>query len=332
MLTEAVKTKIRLAVEAQRQPIRGKKSGDYILRFGGGGYKVVLKDGALTEAGEYAKGLGLELPEEGYDLNEVPTRKGRTDYITVGNKLSALRTLNPVTGDYKYTAMGRKYFRNEKKEYVVSIPITVRGRRLNGSEYTIRGFMPASALGVPQIMQNATLTQSQRVAKIKSQVLKNFADHKYLDGELVLYEVSDEIYTYAREREWRISELNTSAGGGSVDAVLDRPLQKVPKIYPLVPNPLDLLNEALEWVDDVYCVPRQIAQLLNKDYAIVSDQFDDIIGTDWSEEGISSRQILDYAEAYDHTAYVFWQSKCIGSRKGTKKALCCSVEAGHMSM
>ncbi len=72
--------------------------------------------------------------------------------------------------------------------------------------------------------------------------------------------------------------------------------------------------------------------MLNKDYAIVADQFDDIIGTDWREEGVSSRQILQYAEAYDHTAYVFWQSKCIGSRKGSRKALCWSVEAGHCFM
>ncbi len=66
---------------------------------------MLHKDGTLTEAGEYAKGLGLEVPEEGYNLSEVPTRKGRTDYITVGNTLSALRTLNPITGDYSYTAL-----------------------------------------------------------------------------------------------------------------------------------------------------------------------------------------------------------------------------------
>ena len=73
MLTEAVKTKIRLAVEAQRQPKRGKKSGDYILRFGGGGYKVLLKDSALTEAGEYARSLGLEPI---FDPEFVPKEQG----------------------------------------------------------------------------------------------------------------------------------------------------------------------------------------------------------------------------------------------------------------
>ncbi len=96
--------------------------------------------------------------------------------------------------------------------------------------------MPATALGLPQIIQNETLNQSQRLAKIKSQVLKNFTDHRYLNGELVLYEVSDEIYTYARERDWRISELNTSAGGSNVDAVLDRPLQKLHKNIPTSPE------------------------------------------------------------------------------------------------
>jgi len=175
------------------------------------------------------------------------------------------------------------------------------------------------------------LTPAQRVAKIKSLVLKNFADHRYADGMLVVYEVSDELYLFERDREWQISELNTTPGG-DVSAVLNRPLRKLPKIYPLVPCPLDLINEALEYEDNAYCVPRQMGSLLNRDWAHIADQFDELIGVNWRDEGISSNQMMQYAEAHDHSAYVFWQSKCIESRKGTKKALCWSVESGHCFM
>ena len=70
MLTEAIKQKIRLSIEAGRKPKQGNKSGDWLLRFGGRGYSKLIIRGAVTDAGEYAQQQGLELPDEGYDRNQ----------------------------------------------------------------------------------------------------------------------------------------------------------------------------------------------------------------------------------------------------------------------
>ena len=117
-----------------------------------------------------------------------------------------------------------------------------------------------------------------------------------------------------------------------MQAILNRPLRKRPKIYPLVPNPLDLCDESLQYHDDNYCVCRSIGAVLNKDWAEIADSFSDIIGDSWRDVGISSAQVLQWCEVHDHTAHVFWQSKMIESRKGSKKALCWSVMGGTIDL
>ena len=99
----------------------------------------------------------MELPEEGYDRNQTPFRQGRADYITVGNKEQALRTWDPVRNEYKFIVLGRTFYRNRVCESIVSIPATIQGRRINGSEYELRGFMPTSALNVPKILAGEPL-------------------------------------------------------------------------------------------------------------------------------------------------------------------------------
>ena len=100
-------------------------------------------------------------------------------------------------------------------------------------------------------------------------VLKQFSGNRTENGRTVVYEVSDEIYYYDRDGTWQISTLSTDEGG-DVSAVLNRPLRKVEKA-PLVPQPCDLLPEALIFAEDCYCVPRQLAALLNLCEAKVAD-------------------------------------------------------------
>ena len=57
-----------------------KKKGDWLLCFGGRGYEYLIKAGAVTDAGAYVKEQGLQVPEEGYDRNQTPFRRGRADY------------------------------------------------------------------------------------------------------------------------------------------------------------------------------------------------------------------------------------------------------------
>ena len=41
MINAEIKEKIRLAIQADRKPKQGKKSGDWLHRFGGKGYKYL---------------------------------------------------------------------------------------------------------------------------------------------------------------------------------------------------------------------------------------------------------------------------------------------------
>ena len=291
----------------------------------------MIKDDAVTDAGSYAKEQGLELPEEGYDRDQTPFRKGLSDYIKVGNSEQKLRTWDRVRSEYKYTTLGQKWFRNAVSDWIISIPVDIHGTNKKG-KYFLIGYMPVQALGIEKIQTNQTLSREQRIAKIKSTVFKHFEDHMYEDGQLVVYEASSETYLLSKDRAWLISELDTSEDGENVKAVLNRPLKRLPKIWALVPNPLDVCDESIQFHDDVYCVPRSMGSVLGQDWAHIADRFDHLIGEEWRDVGISSAQILQYCEAYDHTAHMFWQSKMIESRKGSKKALCWSVEAGHCFM
>ena len=62
MLTEAQKQKIKLAYEADRKPVRN-KNGNFLLRFGGGGFKYLVRDGKATDAGTYYNQISNEIPK-----------------------------------------------------------------------------------------------------------------------------------------------------------------------------------------------------------------------------------------------------------------------------
>jgi hypothetical protein len=228
MLSAIIKTKIKLAHEADRAPVRG-KSGNVILKFGGGGYRFLVKGGKTSAAGDYYKELtGKDLGER-WDADQVPTKRSRTEFITVDGDSRAVRTWDPTKNKYNYTSLGKAFFAKQQKEYIVGIPVLIVGQRLNGrGSYEIAGTMPVSAVGIPNIMANQALSDDQRTKKIKSEVLKNFAEHRYENAKLVVYEVSDEIYYFRKDGQWDISELNTAAGAGDAQAVLNRPLASLP--------------------------------------------------------------------------------------------------------
>jgi 5-methylcytosine-specific restriction endonuclease McrA len=323
------KRKIQLAIEAGRAPVRA-KGGSLLLRFGGRGFRYLVKDGEATEAGRFwSEKSGQALPDEGFDHTQQPVRRGRSEYIQMLNGEERLvRTWDAVRDKYKYTKTGSKFYKNAKSQFLVQIPVVIKGKRNDRSEYTIEASMPAQALGASAIFADTTLTDAQRRAKIKSDVLQEF-QNRYEDGRLILTEFSDEITYLDNTREWTISELRTSAGGEDTRAILDRPLARRKDIAPLVPCVYDLLDEALEFRDDHLCIPRQLGCLLHQDYCKIADEFDDL-APGWRDRGgISANEIMSYAEHHDYTCLIFWQSKCIEKRQGTRRALSFSIMGGH---
>ena len=113
--------------------------------------------------------------------------------------------------------------------------------------------------------------------------------------------------------------------------MLNRPLRKIERA-PLVPQPFDLLPEALIFAEDALCVPRQLAALLNLCEGKVADEFDSIAG-DWRDVGITANQVLAYAQIHGLRCIVFFQSKRIAEYKpdaaSHKRTICMSIEGGH---
>ena len=127
------------AIWADRKPTRG-ASNRTILATGAGAYRrqnkyVVLADGAgrLTEAGRfYYETTGEERPRAAFDQNQELISRGGNDYIRTRDRREALvRSLRP-DGTTRVTQLGRAFFRNRYREFVVHVPVTIRGRHKNG--------------------------------------------------------------------------------------------------------------------------------------------------------------------------------------------------------
>ena len=192
-LTESTRQKIRLAWEAQREPKRG-ESGSVTLRFGGGGLTYLVRQGKKTESGLFYEQLSNTELGETWDPNQIPTKRGRTDYIQTSSGERAVRTWLPTTSTYKYSKLGRSFYNRRKTEVLIHLPVIIQGVRGNGTSYEIRGTMPVSALGVQNVFVNQALSEADKLRTIKSETLKQFASHRYDNGKLVVYEVSSEIY------------------------------------------------------------------------------------------------------------------------------------------
>ena len=115
--------------------------------------------------------------------------------------------------------------------------------------------------------------------------------HPSEDG-LVLYEASSEVYCYSEAGTWSVSSLNTGVNANNnVEAIMNRPLRHRGKMYGLVPRPMDLIKEALEDHSDNLCIARQISVILEICFHRLCDRFDDMLGSQWRDHGISSNQI-----------------------------------------
>jgi hypothetical protein len=142
MISNAIKELIRLAYEAGRE-LRRPSSGNVLLRFGGGGFRFLVKGGKTSEAGAYYAQISGREISENWDPDQVPTKIGRTEYIQVAGKNRAVRSWLPTTSTYKYTSLGRQFFARRQSEYLVSLPIILKGVRANNrGSYEIRGTMP----------------------------------------------------------------------------------------------------------------------------------------------------------------------------------------------
>ena len=182
--------------------------GGVVLRGQGGLFVTLVKPGSgLTIAGAYYQAHHGELQTQGLDLSQVPQREKNTEDVTIRGKKRATRTWDGM--GFKFTKLGELFYRHIRRNYVVQVPVDVRGTRDNGTHYTFKTFFPITRLGLTEISLPLNLTESQRLERVKQMVLAN------VPANGVLYEQSRETYHVDPDGVWKISEesVHTNAAG-----------------------------------------------------------------------------------------------------------------------
>jgi hypothetical protein len=150
-----------------------------------------------------------------YDPDQPVVREGEVEYITLRNgRRHEVRRWKTGSRDWQYTALGRRFFSRERTEWLIEVPVEVRGRRRDDQgEYSKNTWVPVSFLGLPAQMTPAMMMREEAQERLKPDVLEQAGKYRMDGGELVLYEFSNEVFVYDEEREWRMSTLTTYPGG-----------------------------------------------------------------------------------------------------------------------
>ena len=207
-------------IAANIGPQRLKGSEGIALKSGRSVVKLVDDEGTSTKAGKYwSIKSGQALPEGGF-MQQTVTREGNVESIRLRDGTRGVtRRWDEVSGDYKFTRLGTTYYKTVRRNYVVSVPVIISGQRKNGSTYQIKSSMPVSKIGIKHTTLPSHLTSPMRRAKVRALV----------EAELpaVLYEVSDESWTFDPSGTWRIHEevvgTDPDTGIAESHAFLDRP-------------------------------------------------------------------------------------------------------------
>ena len=150
------------------------------------------------------------------------------------------------------------------------------GTNRKGQTVNRTSFLPTDLLGVGQILTSDLLSETQKIRKVKSFVLKSLGLQTQ-NGRTVLQEILDETFSYDREGEWQISSLTTSVnedGTASTEAAMRQPLAGEPlACAAMLPYPDQIIDCAWEDHDDCLCVPRQLSVLLNEPLEDIVEYF-----------------------------------------------------------
>ena len=251
---------------------RNTRSGAVILKTGARYHTLLSTTGEKTTLGEYYESkTGQELPVGGFAPRQSPYREGDTEYIKMRNgEHKVTRRYSIVDKDFKFTNLGKSFYSKIKRSYVVQLPVTVKGKRKNGTYYNIKSTLPIAKLGMDRIEMPLSLTAAQRTAKIKDIVKRR------LDLDEPLYEASQEEWKYdtSSETAWIINEetVGRDPDSGEMVVALDRRTGVAPYSLSQIPYPEDLCEEALIDCNDMMCVPRQIAAIVSLDFGRVCEE------------------------------------------------------------
>ena len=256
-------------------------------------------NGELTRAGQYYYQLiGRPPPSRQYDRNQPLICEGPNDYIMLrGGAKKLLRSLQP-NGNYQLTKLGRHFFKDKWVDWVVHVPVIIRGVRRNGRNrgmpYERTKRLPVSDLNVALSRQSEGLSDAQAARNLRASVLAQLGNPEPND---IILELSDETYYLDATREWTFSQQAMQVVDDQVvvDTVLDQPLGALRDVsYQLFCGD-EILESAFEQRPDKLCVARQLAELKRLPVQEVLSDFDAITnGSKWREQGITPREIRSF--------------------------------------
>ena len=148
-----------------------KMANDRVVLSLGARKQITLRgdNGALTNAGKtWEQITGRALMDGGFQ-NQIPQRDGNVETIKLRNGQRAItRRWLPALNKWRFTPLGKRFYRTLTRNYVVSVPTYKIGRRKDGSNYVIGNIhVPLSMLGVNTPSIALDLDEDSRHAKIK---------------------------------------------------------------------------------------------------------------------------------------------------------------------
>ena len=128
-ITKAIKELLQKSSTNVPERVTSRGSNALRLKLVDGKQLILLnKQGEPTDYGKYWYGEVKKeaLPREGFDPNTGIIRRFNTDYITLRNgQEAAVRVWRTGLGNYTYTKLGRQYFAEKPRRYIMSIPILI---------------------------------------------------------------------------------------------------------------------------------------------------------------------------------------------------------------
>jgi hypothetical protein len=293
-------TKIQLALRAYRsagaQPSQGRS--DVVVLAGR--RRIVLRTGKgkVTVAGKYwTETLGQAIPTNSFTA-QTPTREGNTETVQFKGKRVVTRVFT-TAGEYEFTKMGDRFYRNLMRSYVVQVPVRIEGTRKDATTYTLKSHIPIERLGLTAETMPMNLSQRERDRRIKGMV----EDDLPLGG--VLHEVSRERWTYDAAGAWLISEesveYNEETKKTEDTVVLQRRMRGGPSAISRFLHPEALCKEAFEDHGDMLCCPRQISAVLRLELGEVLLQLGEVERalyqtSELEERGCTPSMLLEFCK------------------------------------
>ena len=194
-------------------------------------------------------------------------------------------------GERRLTKLGKGFFRDKYYEYLVHVPVIIRGRRRSGRNagagYERRDWLPVNELG-GATRHPAHLTEEQVAQRVRQQVEAS------LDPGGPILQLSDETYFLDPEGHWVVSTQSTRYRNSrtEVETLLRQRMRTLTSVSFQLPCEEDVLPSAFE--DKPLCVPRQLAELLQLSVEEVCADFDAMLRHDWRRLGISAEEVREF--------------------------------------